>query len=43
MKKYRQITFTGLALLITGCSMFYTTPTSSVKAESIQNVNGYLI
>ncbi|MED3202183.1 serine hydrolase domain-containing protein [Bacillus toyonensis] len=42
MKKHRQITFTGLALLITGGFLFYTTPTSSVKAESIQNVSSSL-
>ncbi|MGH1286284.1 serine hydrolase domain-containing protein [Bacillus toyonensis] len=42
MKKHRQITFTGLALLITGGSLLYTTPTSSVKAESIQNVSSSL-
>ncbi|MGG2091541.1 serine hydrolase domain-containing protein [Bacillus sp. S13(2024)] len=42
MKKHRQITFTGLALLITGGSLLYTTPTSIVKAESIQNVSSSL-
>ncbi|PFR32464.1 serine hydrolase domain-containing protein [Bacillus cereus] len=42
MKKHRQITFTGLALLITGGSLLYTTPTSIVKAESIQNVSNSL-
>lgn len=42
MKKQRQITFTGLALLITGGSLLYTTPTSIVKAESIQNVSNSL-
>ncbi|TKI26489.1 D-alanyl-D-alanine carboxypeptidase, partial [Bacillus mycoides] len=39
MKKYCQITFTGLALLITGGSLLYTTPTSIVKAEPTQNVS----
>ncbi|SDY95034.1 serine hydrolase domain-containing protein [Bacillus sp. 166amftsu] len=42
MKKHRQITFTGLAILITGGSLLYTTPTSIVKAESIQNVSSSL-
>lgn len=41
LKKHCQITCTGLALLITGGSLFYTT-TSSVKAESIQNVSSLL-
>ncbi|MEC2350071.1 D-alanyl-D-alanine carboxypeptidase, partial [Bacillus toyonensis] len=42
MKKHRQITFTGLTLLITGGSLFYTTPTSSVKAELTQNLSSSL-
>ncbi|KMP95644.1 serine hydrolase domain-containing protein [Bacillus cereus] len=42
MKKHSQITCTGLALLITGGSLFYTPLTSSVKAESIQNVSNSL-
>ncbi|HDR7447520.1 TPA: beta-lactamase family protein [Bacillus toyonensis] len=42
MKKHRQITFTGLALLIIGGSLFYTTPTSSVKAELTQNLSSSL-
>jgi len=42
MKKHRQITFTGLALLITGGSLFYTIPTSSVKAELTQNLSSSL-
>ncbi|QEL82408.1 class A beta-lactamase-related serine hydrolase (plasmid) [Bacillus sp. JAS24-2] len=42
MKKHCQITCTGLALLITGGSLLYTTPTVSVKAESIQNVSSSL-
>ncbi|XMA23870.1 beta-lactamase family protein (plasmid) [Bacillus bombysepticus] len=42
MKKHCQITCTGLALLITGGSLFYTNPISSVKAESIQNVSSSL-
>ncbi|EJR57446.1 hypothetical protein IIO_04973 [Bacillus cereus VD115] len=42
MKKHCQITFTGLALLITGGSLLYTTPASIVKAESIQNVSNSL-
>ena len=41
-EKHRQITCTGLALLITGGSLFYTPLTSSVKAESIQNVSNSL-
>ncbi|KMN66414.1 D-alanyl-D-alanine carboxypeptidase [Bacillus cereus] len=42
MKKHSQITCSGLALLITGGSLFYTPLTSSVKAESIQNVSSSL-
>ncbi|KXY42944.1 MULTISPECIES: serine hydrolase domain-containing protein [Bacillus] len=42
MKKHRQITFTGLALLIIGGSLFYTIPTSSVKAELTQNLSSSL-
>ncbi|MFV5173708.1 serine hydrolase domain-containing protein [Bacillus cereus] len=42
MKKHSQITCSGLALLITGGSLFYTPLTSSVKAESIQNVSNSL-
>ncbi|HDR8042553.1 TPA: beta-lactamase family protein [Bacillus cereus] len=42
MKKHCHITCTGLALLITGGSLLYTTPTVSVKAESIQNVSSSL-
>ncbi|PHF95397.1 D-alanyl-D-alanine carboxypeptidase [Bacillus toyonensis] len=38
MKTRSQITCASLALLVAGGSLFYTTPTSSVKAESIQNV-----
>ncbi|PFZ02116.1 D-alanyl-D-alanine carboxypeptidase [Bacillus pseudomycoides] len=39
MKTRSQITFAGLALLITGSSLLYTTPTSIVKAEPNQNVS----
>ncbi|MBF7150817.1 serine hydrolase domain-containing protein [Bacillus toyonensis] len=42
MKTRSQITFASLALLVAGGSLFYTTPTSSVKAESIQNVSSSL-
>ncbi|HDR8065889.1 serine hydrolase domain-containing protein [Bacillus thuringiensis] len=42
MKKHCQITCTGLAILTTGGSLFYTNPISSVKAESIQNVSSSL-
>ena len=42
MKNHCQITCTGLALLITGGSLLYTTPTVSVKAESIQNISSSL-
>ncbi|MBC6975935.1 beta-lactamase family protein, partial [Bacillus sp. Xin] len=42
MKKEFQITFRGLVLLITGGSLLYTTPTSIVKAEAIQNVSSPL-
>ncbi|HHL0973473.1 TPA: serine hydrolase domain-containing protein [Bacillus cereus] len=42
MKKHRQIICSGLALLIIGGSLFYTPLTSSVKAESIQNVSSSL-
>lgn len=42
MKKRCQITSTGLVLLMTGSSLLYTTPTSIVKAESIQNVSSPL-
>ncbi|TBX41537.1 class A beta-lactamase-related serine hydrolase [Bacillus toyonensis] len=38
MKTRSQITCASLALLVAGGSLFYTTPTSIVKAESIQNV-----
>ncbi|PHB15532.1 D-alanyl-D-alanine carboxypeptidase, partial [Bacillus pseudomycoides] len=42
MKTRSQITFASLALLIAGSSLLYTTPTSIVKAESIQNVSSSL-
>ncbi|MGV6979231.1 serine hydrolase domain-containing protein [Bacillus toyonensis] len=42
MKTRSQITCASLALLVAGGSLFYTTPTSSVKAESIQNVSSSL-
>ncbi|MEC0226231.1 serine hydrolase domain-containing protein [Paenibacillus alba] len=37
MKVRSQITFASLALLITGSSLLYTSPTSIVKAETTQN------
>ncbi|PEM42419.1 D-alanyl-D-alanine carboxypeptidase, partial [Bacillus wiedmannii] len=42
MKTRSQITCASLALLVAGGSLFYTTPTSSVKAESFQNVSSSL-
>ncbi|OJE39675.1 D-alanyl-D-alanine carboxypeptidase [Bacillus proteolyticus] len=42
MKIRSQITFASLALLITGSSLLYTTPTSIVKAELTQNVSSSL-
>ncbi|MED2846824.1 D-alanyl-D-alanine carboxypeptidase [Bacillus toyonensis] len=42
MKTRSQITCASLALLVAGGSLFYTTPTSSVKAKSIQNVSSSL-
>ncbi|PEI94749.1 D-alanyl-D-alanine carboxypeptidase [Bacillus pseudomycoides] len=42
MKTRSQITFASLALLITGSSLLYTTPTSIVKAEPNQNVSSSL-
>ncbi|MEK0224403.1 MULTISPECIES: serine hydrolase [Bacillus] len=42
MKIRSQITFASLALLITGSSLLYTTPTSIVKAEPTQNVSSSL-
>ncbi|MDP1512361.1 serine hydrolase domain-containing protein [Paenibacillus sp. CMAA1739] len=42
MKKHCQIASTGLVLLMAGSSLLYTTPTSIVKAESIQNVSSPL-
>ncbi|PEQ87874.1 MULTISPECIES: serine hydrolase domain-containing protein [Bacillus cereus group] len=42
MKTRSQITFASLALLITGSSLLYTSPTSIVKAESTQNVSSSL-
>ncbi|MCP1311388.1 serine hydrolase domain-containing protein [Paenibacillus tyrfis] len=42
MKVRSQITFASLALLITGTSLLYTSPTSIVKAEPTQNESGSL-
>ncbi|HGE5782856.1 serine hydrolase domain-containing protein [Bacillus sp. FSL K6-0042] len=42
MKIRGQITFASLALLITGSSLLYTSPTSIVKAEPTQNVSSSL-
>ncbi|MFF0826354.1 serine hydrolase domain-containing protein [Brevibacillus sp. NPDC003359] len=42
MKIRSQITFASLALLISGSSLLYTTPTSIVKAEPTQNVSSSL-
>ncbi|MGG2065455.1 serine hydrolase domain-containing protein [Bacillus sp. S14(2024)] len=42
MKMRSQITFASLALLITGSSLLYTSPTSIVKAEPTQNVSSSL-
>ncbi|MEH7278737.1 serine hydrolase domain-containing protein [Bacillus toyonensis] len=42
MKTRSQITCASLALLVAGGSLFYTTPTSSVKAELTQNLSSSL-
>lgn len=42
MKIRSQITFASLALLLTGSSLLYTSPTSIVKAEPTQNVSSSL-
>ncbi|OPH48443.1 D-alanyl-D-alanine carboxypeptidase [Paenibacillus ferrarius] len=42
MKVSSQITFASLALLITGSSLLYTSPTSIVKAEPTQNESSSL-
>ncbi|MFD0771970.1 serine hydrolase domain-containing protein [Bacillus sp. CGMCC 1.60114] len=42
MKIRNQITFASLALVITGSSLLYTSPTSIVKAELTQNVSSLL-
>lgn len=42
MKIRNQITFASLALLLTGSSLLYTSPTSIVKAEPTQNVSSSL-
>ncbi|NOU91600.1 D-alanyl-D-alanine carboxypeptidase, partial [Paenibacillus sp. LMG 31460] len=42
MKVRSQITFASLALLITGSSLLYTSPTSIVKAEPTQNESSSL-
>ncbi|MDP1421580.1 serine hydrolase domain-containing protein [Peribacillus simplex] len=42
MKTRSKITFASLALLITGSSLLYTTPTSIIKAEPTQNVSSSL-